>query len=107
MIAVGWSEPSPPLPPFPPPRLTEMLKIDVITLFPEAIAPYLGASIPGRAAAEGLVRFNLVQLRQFTQDRHQTVDDYGYGGGGGGGLKAEPVFAGGGKTRPPPVALCA
>jgi tRNA (guanine37-N1)-methyltransferase len=69
-----------------------MLTINVITLFPEAIAPYLGASIPGRTAAAGLVRFNLVQLRQFTHDRHQTVDDYGYGGGAGMVLKPEPFF---------------
>src|SRR4029079_12922063 len=60
-----------------------MLTIDVVTLFPEVIAPFLAASIPGRAASAGLVRFNLVQLRDFTHDRHQTVDDYAYGGGAG------------------------
>ena len=69
-----------------------MLTIDVVTLFPEVIAPYLGASIPGRAAAAGLARFNLVQLRAFTHDRHQTVDDYAYGGGAGMVLKPEPFF---------------
>ncbi|HVQ47117.1 MAG TPA: hypothetical protein VMS62_09830, partial [Gemmatimonadales bacterium] len=50
------------------------LLIDVVTLFPEVIAPYLGASIPGRAAAAGLVQYRLVQLRDFTHDRHATVD---------------------------------
>ena len=50
-----------------------MLTIDVITLFPEVIAPYVAASIPGRAAAADLVRFNLVQLRHFTHDRHQIL----------------------------------
>jgi tRNA (guanine37-N1)-methyltransferase len=69
-----------------------MLTIDVITLFPEVIAPFVAASIPGRAAAAGLVRFNLVQLRDFTHDRHATVDDYGYGGGAGMVLKPEPFF---------------
>ena len=69
-----------------------MLTIDVITLFPEVIAPFTAASIPGRAAAAGLVRFNLVQLRDFTHDRHATVDDYGYGGGAGMVLKPEPFF---------------
>jgi tRNA (guanine37-N1)-methyltransferase len=69
-----------------------MLTIDVVTLFPEVFAPYLAASIPGRAAAAGLVRYNLVQLRDFTHDRHQTVDDYGYGGGAGMVLKPEPFF---------------
>jgi tRNA (guanine37-N1)-methyltransferase len=69
-----------------------MLTIDVVTLFPEVIAPYLAASIPGRAAAASLVRYNLVQLRDFTHDRHQTVDDYAYGGGAGMVLKPEPFF---------------
>jgi tRNA (guanine37-N1)-methyltransferase len=69
-----------------------MLAIDVVTLFPEVIAPFVGASIPGRAAAAGLVRYNLVQLRDFTHDRHQTVDDYAYGGGAGMVLKPEPFF---------------
>ena len=52
----------------------------------------MAASIPGRAAAAGLVRFNLVQLRDFTHDRHATVDDYAYGGGAGMVLKPEPFF---------------
>jgi tRNA (guanine37-N1)-methyltransferase len=69
-----------------------MLTIDVITLFPEVVAPFVAASIPGRAAAAGLVRFNLVQLRDFTHDRHATVDDYAYGGGAGMVLKPEPFF---------------
>ena len=69
-----------------------MLTIDVVTLFPEVVAPFTAASIPGRAAAAGLVTFNLVQLRDFTHDRHATVDDYAYGGGAGMVLKPEPFF---------------
>jgi tRNA (guanine37-N1)-methyltransferase len=69
-----------------------MLTIDVITLFPEVIAPFTATSILGRAAAAGLVSFNLVQLRDFTHDRHATVDDYAYGGGAGMVLKPEPFF---------------
>ncbi|MGH7510418.1 MAG: tRNA (guanosine(37)-N1)-methyltransferase TrmD [Gemmatimonadales bacterium] len=69
-----------------------MLTIDVVTLFPEVIAPYIATSIPGRAAAAGLVQFRLVQLRDFTHDRHATVDDYAYGGGAGMVLKPEPFF---------------
>jgi tRNA (guanine37-N1)-methyltransferase len=69
-----------------------MLTIHVVTLFPEAIAAWAGASIPGRAAAAGLVRYELVQLRDFTHDRHRTVDDYAYGGGAGMVLKPEPFF---------------
>jgi len=72
--------------------MTSMLTIDVVTLFPEVIAPYLAASIPGRAGAAGLVRYQLVQLRDFTHDRHATVDDYAYGGGAGMVLKPEPFF---------------
>jgi tRNA (guanine37-N1)-methyltransferase len=69
-----------------------MLTIDVITLFPEVVAPFTATSIPGRAAAAGLVSFNLVQLRDFTHDRHATVDGYAYGGGAGMVLKPEPFF---------------
>jgi tRNA (guanine37-N1)-methyltransferase len=69
-----------------------MLTIDVVTLFPEVIAPYVATSIPGRAVAAGLVKFRLVQLRDFAHDRHATVDDYAYGGGAGMVLKPEPFF---------------
>jgi tRNA (guanine37-N1)-methyltransferase len=69
-----------------------MMQINVVTLFPEVIAPYLGASIPGRAAAAGRVRYQLIQLRDHTHDRHRTVDDYPYGGGAGMVLKPEPIF---------------
>ncbi len=69
-----------------------MLTIDVVTLFPEVFAPFTRVSIPGRASAVGLVKFNLVQLRDFTHDKHQTVDDYAYGGGAGMVLKPGPFF---------------
>ena len=69
-----------------------MLTINVITLFPEVVQPMLASSILGRAAEEGLVRYRLVQLRDFTRDRHQTVDDYPYGGGSGMVLKPDPFF---------------
>ncbi|HEV8598380.1 MAG TPA: tRNA (guanosine(37)-N1)-methyltransferase TrmD [Gemmatimonadales bacterium] len=69
-----------------------MLTINVVTLFPEALAPMLGTSILGRAAKEGLVSFRLIQLRDFSHDRHQTVDDAPYGGGAGMVLKPEPFF---------------
>lgn len=69
-----------------------MLTIDVVTLFPEVIAPFLGTSIPGRAASAGWVAYRLIQLRDFAHDRHRTVDDYPYGGGAGMVLKPEPLF---------------
>src|SRR5207245_2041912 len=52
----------------------------------------LRVSILGRAAERGLVRYRIVQLREFTHDRHQTVDDSPYGGGAGVVLKPEPFF---------------
>lgn len=69
-----------------------MLRFDVVTLFPEVFESYLSTSIPGRAAARSLVEYNVVPLRDFTHDRHQTVDDYPYGGGAGMVLKPEPFF---------------
>lgn len=69
-----------------------MMRINVITLFPEVIAGYLVASIPERARAAGKVRYELIQLRDHTHDRHRTVDDYPYGGGAGMVLKPEPFF---------------
>lgn len=72
--------------------MAEPLRINVVTLFPEAVSAFLGASIPARAAHAGLVDYRLVQLRRFTSDRHQTVDDYAYGGGAGMVLKPEPFF---------------
>jgi tRNA (guanine37-N1)-methyltransferase len=69
-----------------------MLTINVVTLFPEVFAASLAASIPGRAAKAGVVRYRIVQLRDYTHDRHQTVDDAPYGGGAGMVLKPEPFF---------------
>jgi tRNA (guanine37-N1)-methyltransferase len=69
-----------------------MLTIDVVTLFPEVIEPFVATSIPRRAVEAGLVAFQVVQLREFTHDRHRTVDDYAYGGGAGMVLRPEPFF---------------
>jgi tRNA (guanine37-N1)-methyltransferase len=69
-----------------------VLTINVVTLFPETLTPYLAASIPGRAAKAGLVDYRVVQLRDFAHDRHATVDDYPYGGGAGMVMKPEPFF---------------
>lgn len=69
-----------------------MLTINVVTLFPEVFVAPLATSILGRAADKALVRYRVVQLRDYSRDRHQTVDDYPYGGGAGMVLKPEPVF---------------
>jgi tRNA (guanine37-N1)-methyltransferase len=69
-----------------------MLTINVVTIFPDFFAGPLALSIPARAAAAGAVRYNVVDLREFTHDRHRTVDDYPYGGGPGMVMKPGPFF---------------
>jgi len=69
-----------------------MLRVNVVTLFPEIFRTTLGVSIPARAAAAGLVDYRFVQLRDFTHDRHNSVDDYPFGGGAGMVLKPAPFF---------------
>ena len=69
-----------------------MLRITVVTIFPEFFHAPLAVSIPARAAAAGIVSYQIVDLRQYTHDRHRTVDDYPYGGGSGMVMKAAPFF---------------
>jgi tRNA (guanine37-N1)-methyltransferase len=68
------------------------MRINVVTIFPELFQAPLSTSIPGRARDRGIVDYRLVNLRDFTHDRHQTVDDYPYGGGAGMVMKPEPFF---------------
>jgi tRNA (guanine37-N1)-methyltransferase len=67
------------------------VQIVLLTLFPEALEPYLRASILGLAQKKGKVRIQTIDFRDFTRDRHRTVDDRPYGGGPGMVLKPEPV----------------
>jgi tRNA (guanine37-N1)-methyltransferase len=69
-----------------------VLRINVVTLFPELFAAPSTTSILGRAAAAGLVTYRMVDLRAYTHDRHRTVDDYPYGGGAGMVMKPEPFY---------------
>ncbi|HSQ28350.1 MAG TPA: tRNA (guanosine(37)-N1)-methyltransferase TrmD [Gemmatimonadaceae bacterium] len=68
------------------------LRINVVTIFPEFFTGPLGLSIPSRAREAGAVAYRIVDLRDFTHDRHRTVDDYPYGGGAGMVMKPEPFF---------------
>ena len=68
------------------------LRINVVTIFPGFFAGPLGLSIPARARDTGAVTYRIVDLRDFTHDRHRTVDDYPYGGGAGMVMKPEPFF---------------
>ncbi len=66
---------------------------EVFTLFPEAIAGFLHGGLIGKAAEQGLVAIHCTDFRDFTSDRHRTVDDAPYGGGPGMVMKIEPVVA--------------
>ena len=66
--------------------------ITVITIFPDFFAGPLSLSIPARAVQAGAVQYRVVDLRDFTHDKHRTVDDYPYGGGAGMVMKPEPFF---------------
>ncbi len=68
------------------------MKIDVISLFPQMVQPVLEHGILKRAISRELLSVHLHQLRDFTTDRHRTVDDYPYGGGSGMILKPDPIF---------------
>lgn len=68
------------------------MKIDVLTLFPEVFHTYLQTSVIKRAQEIDAVRIQLVNFRDYSLDRHHTVDDYPFGGGAGMVLKPEPLF---------------
>lgn len=68
------------------------MKIDVLTLFPGMFAGPLDESIVGRARTAGILDLRIRNLREWTHDRHKTVDDAPYGGGPGMVLKPEPLF---------------
>lgn len=67
------------------------LAIKVLTLFPEMVRPVLETSILGRAARQGQVSFEVLDIRDHAVDKHRTVDDYPYGGGAGMIMMAPPV----------------
>ncbi len=69
------------------------MQFNVFTLFPEIFPPYLNESILKRAQQAKLLQIHLHNIRDWTTDKHNTVDEEPYGGGGGMVMKAEPIFS--------------
>ena len=83
-----------------------MLRINVVTIFPEFFTGPLSLSIPARAAAAGGVSFRIIDRRDCTHDKHRTVDDAPYGGGAGMVMKPAPFFEAIDAIAPgPPIVL--
>lgn len=70
-----------------------MMRIDVLTLFPDMCEGVFSTSILGKAREKGIVSLNAVNFRDFSGNKHNSVDDTPYGGGGGMVLKPDPIFA--------------
>jgi len=68
------------------------MHLHLLTIFPEFFATPLAVGVPKRARDAGALRVSLVDLREYTTDRHRSTDDYPYGGGPGMVMKAEPII---------------
>ena len=68
------------------------MRIDILTLFPEMCEAVLGESIIGRARENGLVEINCTNIRDFSKDKHNRVDDAPYGGGMGMVMQTQPIY---------------
>ncbi|MCH4084245.1 MAG: tRNA (guanosine(37)-N1)-methyltransferase TrmD [Coriobacteriaceae bacterium] len=68
------------------------MRFETLSVFPQVFAPYLDESIMGRAQAKGILDFEAYNLRDWTHDRHNTVDDAPFGGGQGMLMKPAPIF---------------
>lgn len=68
------------------------MKISVLTLFPNMFEGPLGESIIGRAVEKNLLELNILNIRDYTKNKHKKVDDYPYGGGAGMVMQADPIF---------------
>jgi len=69
-----------------------IMNFHVLTLFPEMVTQGLNTSITGRAIDKGLISLNAINIRDYSKDKHNRVDDYPYGGGAGMVIQAEPVY---------------
>ena len=68
------------------------MNFHILTLFPDMVREGLNTSILGRAAANGHIQMNVVNIRDYTLDKHKKVDDYPYGGGAGMLMQAQPIY---------------
>ncbi|MDX9904562.1 MAG: tRNA (guanosine(37)-N1)-methyltransferase TrmD [Bacteroidales bacterium] len=68
------------------------MRIDIITVLPELLRSPFGDSIIKRARERGVVEINIINLRDYSTDRHRSVDDYPFGGGAGMVMMIEPVY---------------
>ncbi len=68
------------------------MRFDILTLFPEVVSSFLNSSITGNAAEKEILEFNYVNIRNYSDDKHNRVDDYTFGGGPGMLLRPQPVF---------------
>lgn len=68
------------------------MRFHILTLFPEMVRQGLETSIIGKAVENGCIELNVINIRDFTIDRHKKVDDYPYGGGAGMVMQAQPVY---------------
>lgn len=68
------------------------MRIDIMTLFPEMCRAYYSESVIGRAAAKGIIEIDAVNIRDYTLDKHNRVDDTPYGGGMGMLMQAQPIY---------------
>ncbi len=68
------------------------MRFHILTLFPDMVRQGLGTSIIGKAIENGCIEMNVINIRDFTLDKHKKVDDYPYGGGAGMVMQAQPVY---------------
>ncbi len=73
--------------------MTPLLTFEVITIFPDMFRSFLGAGVLGKAVLTGLIAVQFTDPRDFTKDRHRSVDDAPYGGGVGMVMKVEPLLS--------------
>ena len=72
--------------------INDCLEINILTIFPNMFKGPFSESILKRAQEKGLIKINIIDLRDFSTDKHKTVDDYSYGGGPGMVLKPQPIW---------------